>query len=166
MAEYNLLKTAPPDVAAKACLFRDTILESPSLLKQDWLRQNGWVAVPRKQQGYASMMEMERLANVLADAHVAELLLIYPTDVSVDCSCKVFAASLEGLMKAATGGAHEAASIGALNYFITNLGEPVFVYHCTVDDFNLLAGQRDFVEAALGVSVKAGLHDWHEYATH
>jgi hypothetical protein len=166
MTKHKLLKTVAPDVLAKACLFRDAILESPSLLKQDWLRQQGWVAVPRKQHGYVSMMEMERLAKALAGVHVAELLLIYPTDDSVDCNCTSVAATLEGLMEAAIGGAYEAASIGALNYFITNSGDPVFVYHHTVDDFNLLAGQRHFVETALGASVKAGHHDWHEYASH
>jgi hypothetical protein len=165
MTKFELLKSVAPDVAAKACLFRDAILESPSLLKQDWLRQKGWVAVPLRQQ-CCGMMAMERLAKALADAHVAELLLIYPTDDSVDCNCMAFPATLEGLMEAATAGAHEAASIGALNYFITNLGEPVFVYHYTVDDFNLLAGQRHFVEAALGASIKSGHHDWHEYASH
>src|SRR5579871_3906334 len=109
---------------------------------------------------------MERLAKALADARVAELLLIYPTDDSVECNCMAFAATMEGLMEAVTDGAHEAASTGALNYFITNLGDPFFVYHHTVDDFTLLAGQRGFVETALGESIKAGHHDWHEYASH
>lgn len=160
------MKTVTPDVVAKAGLFRDAILESPSLLKRDWLRQKGWVAVPRKQQGYVSMMEMERLAKALANVQIPELLLIYPTDDSVDCNCMAFPATLEGLMEAAIGGAHEAARNGALNYFITNLGDPFFVYHHTVDDFSLLAGQRQFVEAAIAASVEAGHHDWHEYASH
>ena len=39
MTKHKLLKTVAPEAVAKACLFRDAILESPSLLKQDWLRQ-------------------------------------------------------------------------------------------------------------------------------
>src|SRR5690606_472823 len=82
------------------------------------------------------------------------------------CNCMSFPGTLEGLMEATTSGAFEPASVGALNYFITNMGDPVFVYHHTVDDFNLVAGPPDFVEAVLGASVKAGRHDWHECASH
>jgi len=112
------------------------------------------------------MMEMERLAKALADIQVDELRLIYPTDPSVGCSCMAFPSTLDGLMEAATTGAFEAATMGALDYFITNSGKPVFLYHYTADDFSLLAGQVDFVEAALGASVKAARYDWHEYGSH
>jgi hypothetical protein len=158
MTEHGLFKKLAIESAERFCRFRNEVLESSSLLKLEWLRRAGWVAVPRKQQGYVSMVDMERLARGLGDIGVAEVVVIYPADPHVECNCVAFPATLSGLMEAATA--------PAFTYLLTSFGDPLFVYHHTDEDFCLLAGPRQFVETAIGGSVEAGHHDWREYASH
>jgi hypothetical protein len=165
--KYKFMKYPNSDTKIHYCRFRNDVMESPSLIKQERLQALGWVAVPRKQNGYVSMMEMERLAQALSYIRfTGELLLIYPADPSADCNVMAFPATLDGLMEATISGAHEAAAVGAIDYIITNIGIPLFIYHFTADDFSLLTGGQDFIEMALGTSLRASQHDWHEYATH
>ncbi len=161
-----LLRSVPDSERAVYGRFRDSIMESPRLLKKSWLDKSDWVAVPQRQHGFVSMVEMERLSKTLRDVQVDELRFIYPTDPSVQCNCKALSTTVDALATAAGIGAFEALAIGAWDYLITNAGEPLFVYHYTADDFTLLAGKSDFVEAALAASIEAARNDWHAYSSH
>jgi hypothetical protein len=134
-----------------------TMLESPSLLKQGWLREKAWVAVPIEQRAYVSLVELERLVKATKSSNWSTLMVLFPTNPLAQITKLTVPSSLEAL--------YEATKKPTTSLMITTV-KIEFVYHKTDEDFTLFAGARDFVEEALGATLASAFADWESFSKH
>jgi hypothetical protein len=132
------------------------LLDGPWNFRAEALAERAWTAVPVEKGHHIEPEDAERLAAAIRQETSAPCYAVSTEPTGDQPRAYEVAASEEGLL----GFSHECAG---LNFILVPL-ELTFALLFTSEDYNVHAGPRRFVEAALGTSLPEARAAFHQYA--
>jgi hypothetical protein len=135
----------------------ERIVDPPWHLKTNWLREHGWTAVPVEKGRHFEEEAAETVAEALQAVGLAECFAVATEPMGEYPSAYRLAPTKEDLLAFS-------AECAGLNFVLIDEALS-FAILCTADEYNVVAGQFDFVRIAVGMNIKAAREAFREFAS-
>lgn len=126
-------------------------------LDSDFLRSEGWVAVPVESGMHFSAEDAVNIANAMSMKHLAEVNALLNEDLKNISRYLRVDVSKSGIQKFGK-------EYGSYNYVLVP-DDLSFAIICTTYDYYLICGDRRFVECALGMRIPEAMEKFRDYAS-
>lgn len=133
------------------------IISSPMTLRQEYLREKGWVAVPVESAAHFDKKDAVQFAKAFASIGCVDILAVATESLGENPLCYRVKATQEGLLAFSK-------KFGFLN-FVLMPEDLSFLILCTTSDFFIVAGPTAIVEKALGKKLAQARADFVSYAS-
>jgi hypothetical protein len=140
----------------KALLLRGRLLAGPEMFRSKLLRDKGWSVVPVESASHFNSQDVRRLSSAIRSLGFVDCLAIIADEVTEGPMVYRVPITEDGL-------ASFSQECLGLNALLVPQDE-AFAVLCTVDDYYLVAGQRNFVAAATGGDISKAREAFSSFA--
>ncbi|MFM6348108.1 MAG: hypothetical protein ACKPFK_23645 [Dolichospermum sp.] len=121
------------------------LVDKPEDIRLDWLKDHNWAAVPVEGACHFNEYDADNLAKALSFINCHSCLAVATEPLKNSTLCYKVKTTKEGLLAFSW-------ECGSFDFVIIS-EDKTFAIMCTVNDYYVVAGQRDFVTVAVGGSI-------------
>lgn len=149
----------PVEIDSRRSLL-DAVVESPLLLRQDWLHQKKWAAVPVFSTGDIGTSEAEKLVRAVTKFGCHQCYAVVPVRGALHSEALPVCFDVPVMSQTVV----EVSFALRWNNYVLFPQELTFVVQSTHEDYRVIAGTREFVEIAVGTGISDARQAWIRFA--